>query len=300
MDLRQLRYFVAVANEKNITRAANSVHAAQSTLSHQILKLEQELGQALFDRLPTGVALTEAGCLLKAAAERVLREIDAVTVLIRDARPGEGSILVLAADYSFCREVLPLTLNAFLDAAPRARLSTEQIISAQLVERMREAAFDIAIGDDPRQEAEFEFDPLYLEEMVLLAPAEHPLAGRRKIRLIELHRQQIALVAANYPGIYGFREWLTACGVIPDIVSAINRPADMPLFFERTRIPVIVARNAPMPEGGLMVPIEDPTPFRTIGVIRRRGHPAPPLANTYIDILRRILRGLDTFHVQVI
>ena len=122
MELRHLRYFVAVAESLSFTRAAERVHVTQSTLSHQIRQLEDEVGQVLFDRLGKKVFMTEAGQLFLAHAQRALREVDAGLALLRPEAGGLSGQLRIGATHTFNIGLIPECVALFLARHPTVKL----------------------------------------------------------------------------------------------------------------------------------------------------------------------------------
>jgi LysR family cyn operon transcriptional activator len=300
VELRQLRYFAAAVDHRSISKAAKAVHATQSTLSHQILRLEQELGLQLLDRSAAGVELTAAGKVLKDAADVILNELNRVRLNLRDMRTIEGSLEVVAGVHSFAREVLPGCVARFLKRHPQVELSTEQVMDVQLADRLRERDFGMAIGDDLRRPEEFDFEPLYQEEFVLLVPKDHPLAARSRVRLMDIHRVQVASGGANVPFMSELNDQLSAVGVHPEFVMAMARPADLVDVLERCGISVIITSNVPPPDNAVTVRLEDPIPLRTVGVIRPAGRPASALEDAFVQIVIDELRTSKSFDCTLV
>ncbi|MBA9001916.1 LysR family transcriptional regulator [Thermomonospora cellulosilytica] len=187
MELRQLEYFVAVAEERNFTRAAERVHISQSGVSAQIRQLERELGAELFDRSARTVTLTVAGkAALEharaalAAAEAVGQAVGEVTDLIR-GRLAVGMVIGCT--------VTPLfdALAAFHRAHPGVELALLEDDSDRLVEGVRDGALDLAlVGTAAAAHDGLETLPIISERLVAAVPSGHPLAERRRVALREL------------------------------------------------------------------------------------------------------------------
>ena len=118
MELRHLRYFVALAEESSFTRAARKMHVTQSTLSHQIRQIEDEIGQRLFDRIGKRVVITDAGTALLPNATRALREVDEGLRLIQTAPDPLAGALRIGATHTFNIKLIPDCLAAFFDKHP--------------------------------------------------------------------------------------------------------------------------------------------------------------------------------------
>lgn len=178
MELRHLRYFLAVAEEGHITRAAERLGIQQPPLSQQIKALESELDVQLFRRQPRGVELTEAGRVFLADARAVLAQVDhAVAATRRTARGEQGRIAVgLTSSASFHPAVVR-AIRSYRDANPLVALALEEGGTAELVEAVRREQLDAAFIRTPVGDvSELVVTPLLNEDMVAALPTGHPLA----------------------------------------------------------------------------------------------------------------------------
>jgi DNA-binding transcriptional LysR family regulator len=187
VELRQLEYFVAVAEECHFTRAAKRLHVAQSGLSSAIRSLERELGASLFVRSTRQVELTQAGRALLVEARRALSATDAA----RDAVAAVQGLLrgSLAIGTLQCLHVvhLPAVLARFHVAHPGVEIRLRHGGSADLTEHVRAGRMDIAFVSRPARAADdIIVRPLASEPLVLACAPEHPLAGRVEVGLAEL------------------------------------------------------------------------------------------------------------------
>jgi DNA-binding transcriptional LysR family regulator len=177
MDLRQIRYFIAVADACNFSRAAERLHVSQPPLSIQIKRLEDEIGVRLLNRSPRGVELTPAGALFYEDAKAALARLDGAKKRARQAELGEVGTLsigfVSIVDYG----VLPPALKDFRTRYPRIEVELHEATTDQQVQALRNGRFDLALALGPVREADLKFEPLIEEELLLALPARHPLAG---------------------------------------------------------------------------------------------------------------------------
>ncbi|HEY3711854.1 MAG TPA: LysR family transcriptional regulator [Amycolatopsis sp.] len=184
-ELRQLRYFVAAADETSFTRAAAGLHVAQQSLSQQITVLERILGTKLFDRDGRGARLTPAGEVFLPEARAVLdRAEEAVATLARAVR-GEIGTLRLAFLASTANYLLPPVVRAARDQLPGLTLSTAEVSIAELVEGLRAGRFDAAFTRPPLVE-DLAGRTLITEQVCAVLPDGHPLADRPRLTLSEL------------------------------------------------------------------------------------------------------------------
>ncbi|MDB6001225.1 MAG: transcriptional regulator, LysR family [Rhizobacter sp.] len=298
MELRHLRYFVALADCLSFTRAAERVHVTQSTLSHQIRQLEEELGQPLFERIGKKVVTTEAGELLLGFASRALKEVDQGVALLR---PGAGNLtgqVRIGATHTFNIGLIPECVALFLARHPTVRVSVEELAAEEIGTRLRAGKLDLGIAYRPQGPSDLWFEPLYNEEMVLVVSHSHPLAGRKRIRMVELHRQDLVLMPAQFSTRTMLEECFAASGAEPTVVAEMSTVAPMLALVARTQIGSVVAINAvPAGMAGLkVIPIESPTPVRTPGILWRLGEKQPAAIQSFAVILRKTALGNSLRH----
>jgi DNA-binding transcriptional LysR family regulator len=180
MELRHLRYFIAVAEEGHITRAAERLGMQQPPLSQQIKALEQELGVQLLRRLPRGVEPTDAGRAFLEEARLILGQIDhAIASTRRTARGELGHIAIGFTSSAPFHPFVPRVIRAFREASPMVSLSLDEDGTTQLIQNLREDRVDVAFIRTPVADpAGLVVDPLLEEKMVVALPDRHFLAAR--------------------------------------------------------------------------------------------------------------------------
>jgi DNA-binding transcriptional LysR family regulator len=188
MELRQLRYLVALADERHFTRAAAREHIAQPALSQQIRRLEAEVGLTLVQRTTRRVALTDAGELLVARARRILAELDDAQAELGTLAGVKGGRLSVGALHTMGPVDLSLLLAAFHRNHPAVELTVREQSSEELAEMLRDDEIDLAFLSvtERIQSHGLELHRLVSEELVAVLPAQHPLAGRDGVALSEL------------------------------------------------------------------------------------------------------------------
>ena len=293
MELRHLRYFVSLADCLSFTRAAERVHVTQSTLSHQIRQLEDEVGQPLFDRIGKKVVTTEAGELFLGFATRALKEVDLGLAMLKPGAGGLTGQVRIGATHTFNIGLIPECVALFLARHPTVQVRVEELPAEQIGAKLHAGDLDIGIAYRPNGPTDLWFEPLYNEEMVLVVSDTHPLAGRKRIRMVELHQQRLVLMPDYFATRTLLDECFKASGAEPLVVAEMSTIAPMLGLVLRTRIGAIVAINA-VPAGmtGLrMIPIESPTPIRTPGILwRLEGAKAAPV-QSFAVIVRKTALG---------
>lgn len=232
MDLRQLRYFVTVAETGHMTRAAALLGIQQPPLSQQIKALEQQLGLPLLQRHPKGVSLTDGGRLLLVEARRLLQDFGEMRERMERLASGQQGLLSVGFTSSAAAHAYtPAVLRACRSRHPGIALSLSEDNAAALIEAVAKARLHCAFVRVPvMRPDELVFETLLSEPALLAVPLDHRLAGKPRTRhtqvpLAELHGE--ALILVRRPGAAGlYANLLSLCersGVKPRIAAEVER-----------------------------------------------------------------------------
>ena len=188
MELRHLRYFMAVGEEQHYGRAARRLRVAQPALSRQIQDLEEELGFKLFERLPRGVKLSAAGKLFLEDARRILQEVkEAATRAARVARGLSGTLRVGFTENASWHGVVPDSFRRFREQQPDAELQLQPAASLEQLEALRSGRLDAGfVNFMPKSDLELDQFPVAIHHVELAAPKRHALTKLKKLRLRDL------------------------------------------------------------------------------------------------------------------
>ncbi len=188
MDLRQLRYLVALAEEGSFTRAAASEHIAQPAVSQAIRRLEDQLGLALVQRTTRRVTLTDAGELLVMRARRIMSELDAAEIELQALRGMQAGHVTIGAMHTMGPVDLTLALALFSERHPGVQFTVREQSSEEMAEMLRVDELDLAfLSVTERVESHgLGLYQLVAEELVVLVGPEHRLAKRRQVRMADL------------------------------------------------------------------------------------------------------------------
>ena len=222
MDLRRLRYFVAVAEESSFNRAAVRLHMAQPPLSAQIKNLEEELGVLLFERSSRGVRITEAGEVLLEEARRIFVQVDQTVSLVRRVGQGEVGRLTLGFVPSASNETLPPILGAFGERFPGVELFLREMRPDLVVRRLHDRQIDAGLLYLPLEDASLGIECVSREPLVLALPERHPLASEDRVDLASIADEPFILPARyqRMPGLYGqVTEACRRAGFVPRAVQ---------------------------------------------------------------------------------
>ena len=288
MELRHLRYFDAVAETRNFTRAAERLHVTQSTLSHQIKQLEQELGTPLFDRGGKHVRMTEAGEILRSHMTPALEQIDLGLQALRAPAQAITESIRLGTTPSFNTQMVPQCVATLLKAYPGIQVTVEELAAGQILKRLRSGHLDLAVSYPPAEGSDLWFEPLYNEELRLVVATDHPLARRRRVRMVELHALRMALLSPQFLTRKLLDDCFAAAGAKPLVVAQLNSVSPMIELIRQTDLAGIIPESAVGQREGLrVIPLEDPTPIRTPGMLWHKGATRSPVLKHFSEILRR-------------
>jgi DNA-binding transcriptional LysR family regulator len=188
MELRHLRYFVAVGEEQHYGRASRRLRVAQPALSRQIQDLEEEVGFKLFDRLPRGVKLSVAGKLFLEDARRILQAVGEATArAARVARGQSGTLRVGFTENASWHGVVPDSFRLFREQQPDAELQLQPAASLEQLDAIRSGRLDAGFANYmPKVDPELDQLAVAVHQLELAVPKRHPLTKLKKLRLREL------------------------------------------------------------------------------------------------------------------
>jgi DNA-binding transcriptional LysR family regulator len=284
LELRHLKYFVAVAEELNFRRAAEVVRTAQPALSQQIKQLEDELGVALFVRSHHKVELTAAGKALYVRAQAILRDTKQAAAEARAVEAGDAGTITIGFVSSAAISVLPTLLKYLREQMPRAEVELRELAPGEQIEALHRDALDLGLFHAQLQDELFATAVVARERLMAALPSDSPLARRKQIDLKELAQATVIMPARHAtPGYFErARAAFQAVGVMPEriyhtsllqtgllLVGAGVGVSLVPESFERVKIKGVVYRQ---------LSSEPPTPI-TIDLIAawRRDNTSPLL-----------------------
>lgn len=194
MEFHQLRYVCAIAETGSFSRAAERCHVAQPSLSQQVLKLEEDLGAKLFDRLGRSIRLTEAGRAFLPHARSILHQMEAArTGVIGKRNDMRGSVAVGVIP-TIAPYLMPRYTADYAKKYPDARLRIVEETTPVLVESLRNLSIDIAVLALPLRHKEFEMFPLRTEPLFAVLPKDHRYAGAKSLSLKDLRGEQFVML----------------------------------------------------------------------------------------------------------
>lgn len=197
IDSRQLRAFAALARTGSFTLAAKELFLSQSAVSHSMKALETDVGCRLFDRVGKKVLLTQAGESLLHHTEKILQEMAAARAGLEQLGKWGVGRLRIGASPTACQYILPAVLREFKESFPKCRIAIEPGDTLQAIESVRNNRIDLAVTLQPRNEEQFEFHPLFTDELTFLVGAMHPWAREGHVVRSEIPKQSYVLYNKN-------------------------------------------------------------------------------------------------------
>ena len=291
MELRQLQYFVAVAEELHFGRAAKRVHISQPPLSMQIRNLEEELGAQLFTRTSRRVELTEAGKLFLKDVRRILKDIESTVKTTQDTARGVIGRLAVGFVSPAMDTFLPPAILDFRRQYPGIVLSLSELLTNEQLESLYSGRIQVGfvrVYHHDLQDLCHEI--VWREPYVLALPEKHPLAAKEEVALSELKGEPMIMYSRGIqPALY---DAILACcekaGFRPEIAQEARSKHTTTALVAAGLGVAIVPESSKMlrREGVKYLPMKDPLPTVAIAMIWSGGDDPPPLTR-FLETVRR-------------
>ena len=198
MEVHQLRYFCAVAETGSFTRAAEREQIAQPSLSQQIMKLEEELGVRLFDRLGRTVRLTDLGQIFLPRARTILTELKAAKEEVVERQSTVSGPVCVGVIPTIAPYFLPTRIAGFSRKYPEATITVVEDVTVRLMDRLRAGLVDVAVMALPARGHDLESFPIRTERLYAIVPRDHRLARKRSVLMKELRDEPFLLLRDDH------------------------------------------------------------------------------------------------------
>ncbi|SRR6266567_79678 len=221
IELRHLRYFLAVAETLHFGRAAAQLGMAQPPLSQQIKRLENIVGYRLFDRTTRGVRLTAVGQYLLERARKTLERVDQDVEMARRLGTGQEGVLSVGFSGSIMFTRLPFVIERYRRLYPKVELQLQELVTAEQMCALKEGTLDLGFLRDGEPDSAITIEPLLSERFVAILPKQHPLAARTSLRPADLRAEPFVFYARKM-GPLAFDRMIACCetdGFRPRIVQ---------------------------------------------------------------------------------
>lgn len=305
MDLRQLRCFIAVAEELHFGRAAERLGLAPPALSRQISALEDELGVSLLTRTTRQVALTRAGLIMLEEAKAILVRMERASRAVREASLASSKVLRVGAIDAASSSFVPEALVTFRSRHPGIEIKFVEAMTAPLVQMLEAGKLDLALLRPPRKPTDCAFEILRVERPIVVLSESHPLAAREYLTMQDLVGEPFVVPSKRIrPFAYDLvMAYFESVGAVPNVtIEATEKPAMMsavaaglgmslaPDWVSRLSFPGVTMRRL---RGALLDP---PPPGALVGVAWRP-HQKLSARDDFLAILRESVTLIDDGNV---
>jgi len=292
MEIRQLRYFLDIACTEHLTQSAQNLFVTQSTLSHGLRQLEQELGVALFDRLGRGLKLSQAGVVFRSHAARALQEIEAGRMALADMGALQTGLLTVGVIPTFLHTLVPAAVAAFSRAYPGVNVVVRDLRAGPIEEQLVAGQLDVGIAFYPTEREEIETDPLFEERLQLVVNHQHPLARRRTLAIKDLAAVPLAMLPRSFATRRLIDDSLRAAGVVPLVrveMESVEGLLDVCRWGELASI--APERAAQQASDLHAINLHSPTMLRQAGILWRKGASRSRAALEFAALLQSTFSG---------
>jgi LysR family hydrogen peroxide-inducible transcriptional activator len=294
MNLRDLRYLVAVAEHRHFGRAAESCFVSQPTLSTQIKKLEEELGVVLIERTNRQVMLTPVGERIVAQAQRVLREVNQMVHIAQAFQDPFGGEFRLGIIPTVAPYLLPKILGPINKAFPKLKIQLTEGQTLTITRMLRDGELDAVILALPLEEDNLEQVKLYTEPFYFTASRQHPKAAQKSVRLQDLEDEQVLLLEDGHC----LRDQaLAICSSAHAVENTNFRATSIETLRQMVAanvgITLMPELAVPQKRGAVRyIPFEGPQPHRDIGLCWRTSSTREALLRELASLLANTMQGL--------
>lgn len=289
MLLRHIRYFLAVAEQGNFTRAAEALHVSQPTLSQQIKQLEENLGTPLFDRSGRTVRLTDAGMAWMRYARLALQDLEAGTRAIHDVATLERGNLRLAMTPTFTAYLVGPVIDAFYRQYPGVSVSIHEMTQDRIEALLAEDRLDVGIAFSQAQSVDIVAEELFTESLNMMVGAEHPLVQQREPLSAQVFEQQpLVLLSEDFATRQFIDDYCRRQGIRPRVAMEANAIGAIIEIVRRgqlaTLLPAAVAQ-----ENLQLHPVRltDVMPARRAVLLQRKDAYRSAASRAFIEVLHR-------------
>jgi DNA-binding transcriptional LysR family regulator len=292
MELRQLRYLVALADELNFTRAAARAHVAQPALSQQIRRLEDELGMRLVERTTRQVRLTEAGTTLVSRGRRIMAEVDAARADIDAIRGILTGHVRVGTMHTMGPVDVSHALAIFHERHPAIELTVREESSKELAEMLRDDELDLAFLSvtEEIESHGLGLQPLVSEELMVVLPPDHRLCRRQRLRMAELEDEEFISFREGARLRELLIEAAASAGFEPQIKLESNESERIRRLVARGMGVAVLPRSDARASGTdvTAVALTEPSLTREIALAWRRERKQPPAVAEFLDLSREL------------
>ncbi|ALR10169.1 transcriptional regulator [Mycobacteroides saopaulense] len=288
MELRHIRYLLAVADHANFTRAAEALHISQPTLSQQIKQLERSLGVVLLDRSGRTVRLTDAGEAYAQYARLALRDLEAGERAVHDVQDLSRGHLRIAMTPTFTTYFIGSLVHRFRTAHPGITLTVRETTQERIEADLLADRLDLGIAFAGAHPAGIDHVPLFTETLRLVVGPDHRLAAKRRaLPVRQLAHEALGLLSADFATRRDIDAYFSDLEVSPHIAVEANSISALLEFVRRGSLATVLPDAVAREHTDLrLVPLAPPMPTRTVELLRRNTAYHSAAARAFAEIVR--------------
>jgi LysR family hydrogen peroxide-inducible transcriptional activator len=307
MTITQLQYVLAIAEQKNFTKAAEKCFVTQPTLSTQIQKLEDELDVIIFNRNKKPIELTEVGKKIVAQAKNIVSEAERIQDIVDQQKGFIGGEFRLGIIPTIMPTLLPMFLNNFIHKYPKVKLKIEELTTEEIIDRLNEGHLDAAIVATPLAIDSIKERVLYYEPFVAYIPQNHRLHQKDKLKASDLDIEDVLLLEDGHcfrEGVINLcksfkknteNKFQIESGSIETLIKLSNEGLGM------TLLPYLHTLDIKEKLSVNLKHFEEPTPAREVGIIYHKSELKMQIIEALQKVISGVVRGAIAFqNVKII
>ncbi|RCS53875.1 transcriptional regulator CynR [Bremerella cremea] len=287
MELRHLRYFLAVAENCHFRHAAEELLVSQPTLTQQIKDLEKELKTPLFERVGRRVRLTQAGETFRDYARRSLNVIEEGKAALHEFGELLRGNLTLGVVQTVNAYLTPKVIAEFVTRYPHVLLRVEELSAAEIEAGVSSGKLDLGIAFSPKNERDLLAEPLFEEELVLMVQHGHRLAKRKTLSAKSLADEPLCLLRSSYGTRQMIDAWFSASGYVPRLAVEMNSVEGLLAVTTAGGPATILPTLATQDKRIATVRLVQPTPARTVCLLKSQGDLPFRARDKFVELLKQ-------------
>lgn len=286
MELRQLRYFLSVAETQHLTESAAALFVTQSTLSHGLRQLESELGVQLFERIGRGLKISQAGLAFKGYVGRAVQEIEGGRMELARLSGMQTGTLTVGVIATFMDSLVPPFAARFSALHPGVQLSIRDLRADVIADLLAAGRLDVGIAFHPVQREDIDAQHLFTERLLLVVGPSHRLAGRRSAPIRAVAELPLCLLPRSFATRRMLDEAFRHAGIAPPVRVEMESVSATIAACESGELAAIVPeRAAAMNPHMRTLAISDQQPVRHAGVLWRKGGSRSVAAEAFVALM---------------
>jgi LysR family transcriptional regulator, cyn operon transcriptional activator len=291
MEIRQIRYFLDLVETQHLTKSADRLFVTQSTISHALKLLEDELGVLLFDRLGRNLRLSRSGHSFSTYAARALQELEAGRMAMANLSNMQAGCVKIGVIPTFLSSLIPQVVAEFTSLYSKVDIVIEDLRADTIERNLLDGQLDIGLAFHPATQSEIDSESLFSERMLAVFSRHHPLAKLKRVNLRVLSQYQLALLPTSYVTRRMIDTAFKNAGLSPKVsVQMESIDALISTCIAPHLVTIVPERAVAGHTNLLAIPIQQPSLLRHAGILWRKDASRSAAAIEFARILRANVR----------